>query len=129
MIEKEKALIQDGAYETPPAEGQDSLLRAVAAGRRHLIGAFNGSQAACECDRRWRSREDYADHVARIVAFASGDEQGRTSRSAASGRTAAALDDCPRCGGVMGADTCEDCLWPNSDSKADASDAPDESQR
>lgn len=21
-------------------------------------------------------------------------------------------DECPRCGGVVGADTCEDCLWP-----------------
>ena len=33
----------------------------------HRVEGFNGSQVACECDRTWVSREEYAEHLAETV--------------------------------------------------------------
>jgi hypothetical protein len=30
----------------------------------HRIGAFNGSQVACSCDRKWRKESEWRSHLA-----------------------------------------------------------------
>lgn len=36
--------------------------------RRHDIGAFNGSQVGCTCDRTWRTTDEWRKHVAADIA-------------------------------------------------------------
>jgi hypothetical protein len=39
----------------------------MTAAYRHKVGGFNGTEVACECDRRWITRDQYAEHVAEHV--------------------------------------------------------------
>lgn len=50
-----------------PLVEKDRIAKVLAA---HAVGAFNGTDTGCICDRKWRTNAAYAAHLAEAVAEA-----------------------------------------------------------
>lgn len=61
---------------TCPADSaeQDVILRSL---RRHTIGAFNGTQVACEHCRLWMKTDEWHQHLAELIERALENEEAR----------------------------------------------------
>lgn len=51
----------------PHASLSDDVNRALLQARNHRVWGFTGEEVACACDRKWRSRDDYSDHIALVA--------------------------------------------------------------